>query len=115
MTSDIVLLYCPCPDEGVAAQLARQLIEEGLIACANILPPHRSLYLWNGALEEAPESLLLAKTNITKAEQAATRLKTLHPYEIPCVLQVNAQANARFTTWVESHLPKTVASPEQLQ
>ena len=57
------LIWCPFADEASAAAAAAQLLDERLIACANILPPMRSLYSWQGERGEAVEVAVLFKTD----------------------------------------------------
>jgi periplasmic divalent cation tolerance protein len=49
------LIWCPFASEEAAAEAAAQLLDEGLVACANILPEMRSLYLWQGKRGESRE------------------------------------------------------------
>ena len=80
------LIWCPFADEASAAQVAGQLLDEGLIACANIIGSMRSLYVWRGERGDARECGVLFKTDATLLEQAIGRLETLHPYEAPAVI-----------------------------
>jgi periplasmic divalent cation tolerance protein len=80
------LIWCPFADEDSAAAAARQLIDERLIACANILPPVRSIYTWQGTLNEATEVGVLFKTDATVLDRATARLAEIHPYDAPAVL-----------------------------
>jgi periplasmic divalent cation tolerance protein len=80
------LIWCPFADEDSAAVAARQLIAEKLVACANILPPIRSIYSWQGAVDEAVEVGVLFKTDASALDRATARLAEIHPYETPAVL-----------------------------
>ena len=80
------LIWCPSADEASAAQVASQLLDERLIACANILAPMRSLYTWQGQRGEAAEVAVLFKTDATALDRATARLAELHPYDTPAVL-----------------------------
>ena len=80
------LVWSPFPDGDSAAAAASALLDERLIACANILPPMRSLYLWRGAREENSECGALFKTDATLLDRAIARLGELHPYEQPAIL-----------------------------
>lgn len=80
------LIWSPFADEASAAAAAAQLLDEGLIACANILPPMRSLYVWRGERGEASEVAVLFKTDAALLDRATARLVELHPYETPAIL-----------------------------
>lgn len=80
------LVWCPFPDGESAAAIARTLLDEGLIACANILPPMRSLYVWRGEAGDESEVGVLFKTNSARLPRATARLAELHPYEEPAIL-----------------------------
>ena len=88
------LIWCPFADEGSAELVAARLLEEGLIACVNILPAVRSLYLWEGGKHEAAEVGALFKTHATLLDRAVARLVELHPYEAPSVIGWRADAAA---------------------
>lgn len=80
------LVWCPFPDSESAAAAARTLLDEGLIACANILPPMRSLYVWRGESGDESEIGVLFKTNAARLAPVTRRLGELHPYDEPAVL-----------------------------
>jgi periplasmic divalent cation tolerance protein len=91
------LIWSPFPDADSAAAAARQLLDERLIACANVLPPMRSLYTWRGERHEADEVGVLFKTDASLLPAATARLAELHPYDAPAVLGWRADAAAQAT------------------
>ena len=80
------LIWCPFPDGDSAREAATALLDEGLIACANMLGGMQSLFEWNGERGEAQEIGVLLKTNDTVMEPAIARLAELHPYDEPAIL-----------------------------
>ena len=80
------LIWCPFPDETSARATADRLLEEGLIACANLVPGMISLFVWRGEREEACEVGALFKTAGEKLDSAIMRIEALHPYESPAIL-----------------------------
>lgn len=88
------LIWSPFPDEESAAAAAAQLLDEGLVACANILPPMRSLYVWQGERGEAKECGVLFKTDAALLDRATARLAEIHPYDTPAVLGWRADTAA---------------------
>lgn len=88
MTSPILLVHCTCPDETTAAALAETLVRERLAACVNQLSGVRSRYLWQGEIHQDDETLLLIKTTGDRFAALASRLRALHPYDLPEILAV---------------------------
>ncbi len=80
------LIWCPFADADSAARAADHLLDEGLVACANILPPMRSLYRWQGERGEAAEVGVLFKTDAALLHRATQRLIEIHPYDTPAAL-----------------------------
>ena len=95
------LIWCPFPDEDSAAELATRLIDEKLIACANLLGSIRSLYEWNGERGDERECGVLFKTHTGKLDAAVARICELHPYETPAVLGWRCDAAGTATAdWI---------------
>lgn len=90
--NEAALIWCPFANEGDAEAAAGTLLEEGLVACANILPQVRSLYRWKGERGEARECGVLFKTNPTLLDRATRRLEAIHPYEAPAIVGWHADA-----------------------
>jgi periplasmic divalent cation tolerance protein len=91
------LIWSSFADEDSAATAAARLIDEGLVACANIVPQMRSLYVWRGERGEARECGVLFKTDAALLQHATARLAEIHPYETPAVLGWRADSAAPAT------------------
>ena len=74
------------PDVEVAARIAHALVDERLAACANLVPQVRSIYRWQGRVEDDTEVLMVIKTRADRVAALADRLRALHPYEVPELL-----------------------------
>jgi periplasmic divalent cation tolerance protein len=101
----VVLLYTTWPDGAAAEAAARTLLEERLIACANIFPAGRSVFRWEGEVRTEAETVALFKTSKARAEAVRTRLIDLHPYDEPCILALptdTALSAPGFVRWVLS-------------
>lgn len=95
------LIWCPFASEEDATRIADALLAEGLVACANIIPAMRSLYVWNGERGEAREAGALFKTEATLLARAVERLAELHPYDQPAVIGwPAAEAPAGTRAWL---------------
>ena len=79
------LIYTPLPSAEAARKIAKSLLSEGLIACANILGPIESVFVWKGELATANEVGVLFKTTSEQIDPAVKRLGALHPYEPPAI------------------------------
>lgn len=96
-----LLCLCTCPDEPTAARIARALVEARLAACVNLLPAVRSVYRWQGRVEEAGEALLLIKTAPERFPALRERLVALHPYELPELIAVETAAGLpAYLDWI---------------
>ncbi|MEA3063839.1 MAG: periplasmic divalent cation tolerance protein [Sphingomonadales bacterium] len=99
----IVTVYATFPTEEEARRIARTLVEERLAACANILGPCRSVYRWQGKIEEADEAATLFKTRADLAEALIARLAELHSYDVPpAVVWPIDKALTAYADWVEA-------------
>ena len=79
------LIWCPFGDGASAEAVAVALLDEGVVACANIVPSVRSLYRWQGKRGETVEVGVLFKTTAAGLHRAVERLETLHPYDAPAI------------------------------
>ena len=100
---DVRVVLCTAPDTACAERLARALVEERLAACVNVVPGVRSFYRWEGAVQEDGELLLVAKTRADRGAALAARLKELHPYDLPEVLELPAVGGSEpYLDWVRT-------------
>lgn len=80
------LIYAPFPDRSTARAAATQLLDEKLIACANLLGDIEALFDWDGERGTSEEIGVLFKTDADILEAAVARIEALHPYDTPAVL-----------------------------
>jgi periplasmic divalent cation tolerance protein len=91
--------------EDDAVRVTRALLEERLIACANLLPGARSLYSWAGKIQDEREVLALMKTRKQDWPAVMSRLHELHPYDTPECLALRVASGApKYLAWLESAL-----------
>jgi periplasmic divalent cation tolerance protein len=103
------VVLCNCPPDA-AEGIARALVSEGLAACVNVIPGVRSLYLWDGTLQEDAESTLLIKVAAERVGELAARARELHPYELPEIVALDvdvASSDPRYVAWVRSTARKS--------
>ena len=80
------LVWCPFPDADTARTIAGQLLEEKLIACANMLPTIESVFEWNGEVTSGTEAAVLFKTTAERLDALIARLGECHPYDTPAIV-----------------------------
>ena len=82
-SSDLRVALATAPDADVAERIARALVEERLVACANLVANVRSIYRWQGRVEDDSEVMLVLKTRADRIAALCERLRALHPYAVP--------------------------------
>ncbi|MGX6647228.1 divalent-cation tolerance protein CutA [Maricaulaceae bacterium MS644] len=106
--SDMAILYTTWPDEESAAAAAETLLDERLIACANVMGPARSIFRWKGETCLESETVVLFKTGAAHAGTVRDRLIALHPYEEPAIVQLGVETTGTspaFAAWVAAETP----------
>ena len=103
MSDPLHVVLVTAPDAEVGARIGRALVEEGLAACANLVPGVRSIYRWEGALHDDAEVLLIVKTRAALSSALAARVRALHPYQLPEVLALPVAGGSEpYLDWVRS-------------
>ncbi|MFK7924127.1 MAG: divalent-cation tolerance protein CutA [Bacteroidia bacterium] len=98
---EALTVYITCPDLACAQRIGRELVQQKLAACANILEGMHSIYWWEGELTEDREVVLLLKTQAGLAERLIEASKQIHPYEVPCIVAWPiAKANPEYLNWI---------------
>ena len=98
---DIRVVLVTAPDAEAGGRLARTLVEEHLAACANLVPGVRSIYRWEGRVQEDAEVLLVIKTTAGREVALCERVSSLHPYDLPEVLALPAVGGSdAYHDWV---------------
>ena len=83
MSDDYVIVLTTMAGDADVEALARTIVEEQLAACVSVLPPMRSIYRWEGQVEEAVERQVVMKTSRASVSALRDRLHELHPYDVP--------------------------------
>ncbi|TRD11328.1 divalent-cation tolerance protein CutA [Erythrobacter insulae] len=79
------MVWCPFPDRESAREVAGILLDEKLIACANIIGQIEAIFEWNGDRTSADEVAVLFKTSESRSEDLIQRLGDCHPYDTPAI------------------------------
>ncbi|MGE0375290.1 MAG: divalent-cation tolerance protein CutA [Planctomycetaceae bacterium] len=95
------LLYVTAESREEALAIGRELVEERLAACANVLDGMTSIYYWKDSIEQADEAVLLLKTRQELVSRVIDRIQELHSYDCPCVAALPIQSgNPEFLKWI---------------
>jgi periplasmic divalent cation tolerance protein len=84
----MIVVYIVCKNNREAKTIGTALVKEKLAACVNILDGIQSIYRWKGKVEQAKETLLLAKTTSSLFSPLSKKVKELHSYDLPCILRL---------------------------
>lgn len=96
------LIYMTTETEADAERIGRALVGERLAACVNIVAGMRSMYWWDGAVQTAGETILIAKTRADLVERLTARVLELHAYDCPCVVSLAIDGgNPAFLRWID--------------
>jgi len=97
----VVLMTFPTSEE--AGRIASILVQERLVACVNIVPQVRSLFIWDGTLQDVAEVLAVAKTTVASLESVVHRVKSLHTYTVPEVIGIPILGGSdAYLDWVKT-------------
>jgi len=104
-TSGLLLVLCTCPDENVAVQLAQTLVKKRLAACVNISGAIKSVYRWQGEIQQDEEVLLMIKTTTNGWAKLEQTLLELHPYDVPEIIAMPISAGSKdYLDWVGENI-----------
>jgi len=99
--SEVLLVFCTCPDSKAAEKLAGGLIDARLAACVNILPEIRSIYRWDGKVQTDGEAQMIVKTTLAAYPALEGWLEEHHPFDVPEILAIPVKAGScNYLDWV---------------
>ncbi len=92
-----------------ARRIAQALVERRLAACVNIVGPIHSVYRWKGAVESAPEHLLVIKTTAAAFPRVRDSIRELHSYEVPeCVMLSIEAGSEEYMKWIGESVDRVI-------
>ncbi|MGE0160329.1 MAG: divalent-cation tolerance protein CutA [Gemmatimonadales bacterium] len=101
----VVAVLTTLPSADVAERIGAALVEERLVACANVLPGVRSIFRWKGSVSTEAEVLVVLKTTTLRLEALHQRLIELHPYEVPELIALDVRAgHPPYLDWVRDEV-----------
>ena len=96
------LVYITASSEKEAYTIGRALVSERLAASVNIIRSVRSLYWWEGKIQDEQEVVIVAKTGAALVERLTEKVLSLHSYVCPCVVSIPIlKGHQAFLDWIE--------------
>jgi periplasmic divalent cation tolerance protein len=96
-----LIVFITAPNEDEAAKIARALVEEKLAGCVNIIRNIRSIYRWQGNIEDDTEVLMIAKTKKKLFNSLEKKVKELHSYSVPEIIAMPiAEGSNEYLQWL---------------
>lgn len=106
MTQSLIYVTASSRDEAV--KIGRQVVENRLAACANVLAGTASIYWWEGAVTEEEEVSLILKTRTDLVDRVVEMVKEIHSYDCPCVVSLPITGgNPGFLDWIDAETAET--------
>jgi len=103
--SSYILIFMTASTKEEAIKIVRCLLEEKLIACANIVGPIDSLFWWKEKIDEAKEFLVLMKSNSKLFSKISRRVREMHSYEVPELIAFRIEKGLpTYLSWIDTVL-----------
>jgi len=100
----MLIVFTTTPDIEEAESLAEKIVDAKLAACVQILPPMRSVYFWEGAIQKETEHLLLIKTLEEKYEEIEKFIKENHSYDVPEIVAISPEkVSPAYLAWIKEY------------
>ncbi|XP_010876547.1 protein CutA homolog isoform X1 [Esox lucius] len=100
------VLLINCPNEQIAKDIGRAIMERRMAASINFLPRTYTMYYWRGEIQESTEILMLVKTRTSKIERLTDYVKSVHPYETPELLTFPVEGGSLpYMKWMDEAVP----------
>jgi periplasmic divalent cation tolerance protein len=99
----VYMVYITFPSKKEAKRIAKILLDKHLASCCNIFPIE-SMYWWKGKIKNSNEFVLIAKTLRKNLKQLKEIVKKYHPYTVPYIGVIEAEANEEYFSWMKEVL-----------
>ena len=108
MKNSLIVVLVTVGSKEEAEKISRQLLEDKLIACANIIGPVTSHFRWLGKIDCSEEFLILLKSRMNLFEALSEKVKALHSYEVPEILALPVLVGSMdYMSWFDDSLKKS--------
>jgi periplasmic divalent cation tolerance protein len=100
---DICEVVITAADADWLAGFTRRLVEDRLAACGQQVAAIRSIYRWDGAVQDDPEARVALHTRTALVDRIVARANAEHPYDVPCVIALPVvTGNPAYVDWVRT-------------
>ena len=102
MDSMYMVFLVTTKDMEEAGKISQKLVDEKLVACVNIVKEVRSLFWWQGKVDQAQEALMVIKTRKSHFAQIVDAVKSAHSYEVPEIIALPIiDGNQDYLKWID--------------
>ncbi len=102
MKFSLIWVYITCGTQQEAEKISHSLVSARLVACTNTLPNMQSFYWWQNEVQSDQEVVLIAKTQYKLFDQIKNKVKSLHSYDVPCVIALPIiDGNENYLDWIK--------------
>lgn len=96
-------------NQELAEKIAKNLLQQKLVACVNIINNVSSMYHWQGKIVTDTEWLLVMKTDKLHANCLRSAILDVHNYDVPEFLTLNIEnGNPDYLNWITQNLSKKI-------
>lgn len=100
-----VVIYVTAKDEREAKKIATRLLEDKLVACANIISGIQSMYWWQGKIDQSREVLIVLKSKKILVKKIIKAVKSVHSYDCPEVIALPiVHGSNDYLQWINDSL-----------
>ena len=101
----MAIVYITTSNEEEALKIGNQIVKERLAACSNIISNMKSIYWWEGNLENDEEAILILKTVEEKVDEIIAKVKDIHSYDNPCIIAIPViKASNSYLNWLKDEI-----------
>ena len=109
-----IVVFITTSNEEEAAKIARSLVEAKLAACVNIIKNIRSIYSWQGKIEDDSEVLMIAKTHRKLFGSLSAKVRELHSYAVPEIIALPIiEGSEAYLKWLKEAVSSNTQRSEK--
>lgn len=97
-----IIVLITCPNKKEAERIAKALVENKLAACVNIIADIKSIFWWQGNIDQVKEVLLVVKSKKSNSARIIKLVKSLHSYQVPEIIALPiSDGNKEYLDWID--------------
>lgn len=100
-----IIIFITTSNKKEAEKISRQLVKNRLAACVNILPGIKSLFWWQGKIDQGKEALLIVKSRKEKFTKIVKLVKASHSYAVPEIIAIPVVCGFKpYLNWINDSI-----------